>query len=86
MLSSKQHSALFWHCKVSERIRSATTVALTVVEKRCRRLAAVQGCVFYLIKYISIFLITTIFLSSPLTKGEDVCLQTDEGCVFYTLL
>jgi len=78
MFSPKQHSALFWHCEVSERIRSArtvpeTTVALTVVEKRCRRLAAVQGCVFYLIKYISIFLITTIFLSSPLTKGEDVC-------------
>ncbi len=42
MFSPKQHSALFWHCEVSERIRPArtvpeTTVALTVVEKRWMR-------------------------------------------------
>ena len=42
LFSPKQHSVLFWHCEVSERIFSARTlpemtVALTVVEKRCLR-------------------------------------------------
>ena len=54
MYFSKQHSALFWHCEVSERICPArtvpeTTVALTVVEKRCRRL---RMCTFSLISRI----------------------------------
>ena len=60
MFSPKQHSALFWHCEVSERIRSArtvpeTTVVLTVVEKRCRLSAADEGCaIFTLLKTLNI--------------------------------
>ncbi len=61
MYFSKQHSVLFWHCEMSERICPArtvpeTTVALTVVEKRFLLTQTDEGCVIHhLIKYIIIF-------------------------------
>ncbi len=61
MYFSKQHSVLFLHCEMSERICPArtvpeTTVALTVVEKRCLLTQTDEGCVIHhLIKYIIIF-------------------------------
>ena len=65
LFSPKQHSVLFWHCEVSERIFSArtlpeTTVALTVVEKRCLRQRTDEGCVFLcLVKYTNTFQFST---------------------------
>lgn len=52
MYFSKQHSVLFLHCEMSERICPArtvpeTTVALTVVEKRCLLTQTDEGCVSF---------------------------------------
>ncbi len=63
MFSPKQHSALFWHCEVSERICPArtvpeTTVALTVVEKRRRHSRLFKNVHFLPYLYLGYVFIT----------------------------
>ena len=59
MFSPKQHSALFWHCEMSERICPArtvpeTTIALTVVEKRCLHWQTDEGRAYLYLIYIEV--------------------------------